>query len=229
MGNETADRGTLVPQIAARLSSPGSAMTPPSKIVCVGRNYLAHARELGNEMPERPLLFLKPPSSIIGHGEAIVLPEESQRVEHEAELGVVIGRLARNVAAAQALEYVAGYLPLNDVTARDLQKTDGQWTRAKGFDTFCPMGALRPAAGIDPGRLEVVCRVNGEVRQRGSTADMAFSVPVLIEYISRVMTLVPGDVIATGTPAGVGPLAGGDVVEVEIPGVGTLSNTVRGR
>jgi 2-keto-4-pentenoate hydratase/2-oxohepta-3-ene-1,7-dioic acid hydratase in catechol pathway len=204
-------------------------MTRPSKIVCVGRNYLEHARELGNEMPERPLIFLKPPSSLIGPGEAIVLPPESQRVEHEAELAVVIGRRARNVSAAQALDYVEGYLPLNDVTARDLQKTDGQWARAKGFDTFCPVGAMRPAAGIDPGRLEVICRVNGEVRQSGNTADMAFSVPVLIEYISGFMTLEPGDLIATGTPAGVGPLADGDVVEVEIPGVGTLSNTVRGR
>jgi 2-keto-4-pentenoate hydratase/2-oxohepta-3-ene-1,7-dioic acid hydratase in catechol pathway len=201
----------------------------PSKIVCVGRNYLEHARELGNAMPERPMIFLKPPSSLIGDGETILLPAESNRVEHEAELGVVIGRRASRVSAGEALGYVAGYLPLNDVTARDLQKVDVQFTRAKGFDTFCPIGTMVPAEGIDPGALEVVCRVNGEVRQRGTTADMAFSVPVLIEFISGVMTLEPGDVIATGTPAGVGPLADGDVVEVEVVGVGTLRNPVRAR
>jgi 2-keto-4-pentenoate hydratase/2-oxohepta-3-ene-1,7-dioic acid hydratase in catechol pathway len=201
----------------------------PSKIVCVGRNYLEHARELGNAMPERPMIFLKPPSAIIGDGETILLPAESNRVEHEAELGVVIGRRASRVSAGEALGYVAGYLPLNDVTARDLQKVDVQFTRAKGFDTFCPIGTMVPAEGIDPGALEVVCRVNGEVRQRGTTADMAFSVPVLIEFISGVMTLEPGDVLATGTPAGVGPLADGDVVEVEVVGVGTLRNPVRAR
>jgi 2-keto-4-pentenoate hydratase/2-oxohepta-3-ene-1,7-dioic acid hydratase in catechol pathway len=201
----------------------------PSKIVCVGRNYLEHARELGNAMPERPMIFLKPPSSIIGDGETILLPAESNRVEHEGELGVVIGRRASRVGADEALACVAGYLPLNDVTARDLQKVDVQFTRAKGFDTFCPMGTMVPADGIDPGALEIVCRVNGEVRQRGTTADMAFSVPALIEFISGVMTLEPGDVIATGTPAGVGPLADGDVVEVEVVGVGTLRNPVRAR
>ena len=201
----------------------------PSKIVCVGRNYLEHARELGNAMPERPMIFLKPPSSIVGDGETIFLPAESNRVEHEAELGVVIGRRASRVSADESLAYVAGYLPLNDVTARDLQKVDVQFTRAKGFDTFCPIGTMVPAEGIDPGALEIVCRVNGEVRQRGTTADMAFSVPALIEFISGVMTLEPGDVIATGTPAGVGPLADGDEVEVEVVGVGTLRNPVRAR
>lgn len=201
----------------------------PTKIVCVGRNYLEHARELGNEMPERPMIFLKPPSSIIADGETILLPAESNRVEHEAELAVVISRTAHRVTAADALGYVAGYLPLNDVTARDLQKIDVQFTRAKGFDTFCPVGAMVPADGIDPGALEIVCRVNGEVRQRGNTADMAFPVAVLIEYVSGVMTLEPGDLIATGTPAGVGPLVDGDVVEVEITGVGTLRNPVRAR
>ena len=201
----------------------------PTKIVCVGRNYLEHARELGNEMPERPMLFLKPPSSLIGDGEAILLPPESQRVEHEAELAVVISRRARRVTADEALEYVAGYLPLNDVTARDLQKLDVQFTRAKGFDTFCPMGKMVPADGVDPSALDVICRVNGEVRQRGNTREMAFSVPVLIEYISNVMTLEAGDVIATGTPAGVGPLMDGDEVEVEVVGVGTLRNPVRAR
>ena len=199
----------------------------PSKIVCVGRNYLEHARELGNEVPERPLLFLKPPSSIIAHGEAIVLPPDSQRVEHEGEIGVVIGRAARHVEAAEAWEYVAGIAPLNDVTARDLQKADVQFTRGKGFDTFCPIGATVPLDGIDREGLEVVCRVNGEVRQHGFARDMAFSIPTLIQYISRVMTLEPGDVIATGTPAGVSPLQPGDVVEVEIPGAGILSNPVQ--
>jgi 2-keto-4-pentenoate hydratase/2-oxohepta-3-ene-1,7-dioic acid hydratase in catechol pathway len=200
----------------------------PSKIVCVGRNYLEHARELGNEVPERPLLFFKPPSSIIANGEAVVLPPESERVEHEGEIAVVIGRRARRVRAADAWDYVEGIAPLNDVTARDLQKTDGQWTRAKGFDTFCPLGTMVPLAEIaDRDALEVICRVNGEVRQHGRVGDMAFNIPTLIEYISGVMTLEPGDVIATGTPAGVAPLQPGDVVEVEIPGVGTLTNPVQ--
>ncbi|HEV2131360.1 MAG TPA: fumarylacetoacetate hydrolase family protein [Longimicrobiaceae bacterium] len=198
----------------------------PSKIVCVGRNYLEHARELGNEVPERPLIFLKPPSSLIGDGDAIVLPPESSRVEHEAEIAVVIGRRGRGISLEGALEYVAGYAALNDVTARDLQKADGQWTRAKGFDTFCPLGAVAPAAGIDPQELEVLCRVNGEIRQQGRAADMAFDIPTLIAYISSIMTLEPGDVIATGTPAGVGPLRAGDVVEVEVPGTGTIRNPV---
>jgi 2-keto-4-pentenoate hydratase/2-oxohepta-3-ene-1,7-dioic acid hydratase in catechol pathway len=199
----------------------------PSKIVCVGRNYLEHARELGNEVPERPLLFLKPPSSLVADGDAIVLPPASQRVEHEGEIAVVMGRTARNVSAAEAWEYVAGLAPLNDVTARDLQKTDGQWTRAKGFDTFCPLGTMVPLGSVDRDGLEVVCRVNGEERQRGHVSQMAFNIPTLIEYISGVMTLEPGDVIATGTPAGVSPLQPGDVVEVEIPGVGTLRNPVQ--
>jgi 2-keto-4-pentenoate hydratase/2-oxohepta-3-ene-1,7-dioic acid hydratase in catechol pathway len=198
----------------------------PSKIVCVGRNYLEHARELGNEVPERPLLFFKPPSSIIRDGEAIVLPHASSQVEHEGEIAVVIGERARNVPASRVLDHIVGYAPLNDVTARDLQKTDGQWARAKGFDTFCPVGVMVPAAGIDPGALEVVCRVNGEVRQRGNSGEMAFPIPVLIEYISSIMTLEPGDLIATGTPSGVGRLRAGDVVEVEVVGVGTLTNPV---
>jgi 2-keto-4-pentenoate hydratase/2-oxohepta-3-ene-1,7-dioic acid hydratase in catechol pathway len=204
------------------------ALPRPSKIVCVGRNYLEHARELGNEVPERPLIFLKPPSSLAADGEAIVLPPASDRVEHEGEIAVVIGRTARKVAAADAWDYVAGIAPLNDVTARDLQKTDGQWTRAKGFDTFCPLGTMVPLDAVaDRGALEVVCRVNGEVRQHGRVADMAFDIPTLIEYISGVMTLEPGDVIATGTPAGVSPLRPGDVVEVEIPGVGIIRNPVQ--
>ena len=201
----------------------------PSKIVCIGRNYLAHARELGNEMPERPLLFLKPPSALIASGDAIRLPRASQQVEHEGEIGVVIGKRATDVRAADALSYVAGYVPMNDVTARDLQRADGQWTRGKGFDTFCPVGEMVPADGIDPLTLKVVCRVNGVVRQEGNVADMAFSIPILIEYITAVMTLEPGDLIATGTPAGVGRLTDGDVVEVEIPGFATLSNPVATR
>lgn len=199
------------------------------KIVCVGRNYLAHARELGNEVPERPLIFLKPGSAVIGGGETILLPAESNRVEHEAEIAVIIGRRCSRVRAEDALGYVGQYAPLNDVTARDLQRIDGQWTRAKGFDTFCPIGPAAPADGVDPSELEVIGRVNGEVRQRGRASQMAFPIPVLIEYISGIMTLEPGDVIATGTPAGVGPLQPGDTVEVEIPGIGILSNPVRAR
>jgi 2-keto-4-pentenoate hydratase/2-oxohepta-3-ene-1,7-dioic acid hydratase in catechol pathway len=199
----------------------------PSKIVCVGRNYAAHAKELGNEVPERPLLFLKPPSALVASGEAIVLPEESERVEHEGEIAVVIGRRVRRVSQAEALAVVAGYAALNDVTARDLQRRDGQWTRAKGFDTFCPVGPVG-GASVDWRELEVVCRVNGEVRQRGRGADMVFGVPELIAYISGIMTLEPGDLIATGTPEGVGPLRAGDVVEVEVVGCSVTRNPVAG-
>lgn len=198
----------------------------PSKIVCVGRNYAEHAKELGNAVPERPLLFFKPPSSLIASGEGIILPAASARVEHEAEIGVVIGRRLRHATPAEAELGIRGFTCVNDVTARDLQKTDGQWARAKGFDTFCPTG---PAVveGIDWRTLEVIGRVNGEERQRGSSAQMIFDIPHLLAYISAIMTLEPGDLVATGTPAGVGPLAPGDVVEVEIPGVGILSNPVR--
>jgi 2-keto-4-pentenoate hydratase/2-oxohepta-3-ene-1,7-dioic acid hydratase in catechol pathway len=199
----------------------------PSKIVCVGRNYAAHARELGNEVPKQPLLFLKPPSSLIGDGEAIVLPAASQQVEYEAEIGVVIGKRARKVRAADAMAYVRGLTCANDVSARDLQKSDGQWGRAKGFDTFCAVGPI-VATGLDLASVEVIGRLNGQERQRGRASDMVFSIPVLIEYISNVMTLEPGDLILTGTPEGVGKLAAGDVVEVEIPGVGVLRNTVIG-
>ena len=198
----------------------------PSKIVCVGRNYLEHARELGNVVPERPLLFLKPPSALVGPGEAIVLPPQSARVEHEAEIAVVLGKRLRNVSAGEAEAGIGGIACANDVTARDLQATDGQWTRAKGFDTFCPVGPVR--TGADWRNLEVICRVNGEVRQHGRSADMAFSIPVLLAYISTVMTLEPGDLVLTGTPAGVSQLVEGDTVEVEIPGVGVLQNPVRG-
>lgn len=201
----------------------------PSKIVCVGRNYAAHARELGNAMPAEPVLFLKPPSSLIGDGATIVLPRASARVEHEGEIGVVIGRRVRDADEAGARAAIGGITCVNDVTARDLQKTDAQWTRAKGFDTFCPTGPrVLPvdAATFDFAALEVWCRVNGKVRQHGRARDMAFNIPFLVAYISRVMTLEPGDLVATGTPEGVGPLLAGDVVEVEVSGVGVLRNTV---
>jgi len=200
----------------------------PGKIVCVGRNYAAHARELGNTVPERPLLFLKPPSAVIHNGEAIVLPPDSSRVEHEAEIGVVIGEQARNIAEEDADGVIAGILPLNDVTARDLQKLDVQFTRAKGFDTFCPIGTPVSSKGVDWRELEVICRVNGEERQHGYARDMAFGIPFLVAYFSRIMTLLPGDIIATGTPEGVGPLVHGDTVEVQIPGIGSVMNPVVG-
>jgi 2-keto-4-pentenoate hydratase/2-oxohepta-3-ene-1,7-dioic acid hydratase in catechol pathway len=199
----------------------------PTKIVCVGRNYVGHARELGNEVPERPLIFLKPVSALIGDGDAIVLPPQSQRVEHEGEIGVVIGKRARNVSESDALSVIAGFVPINDVTARDLQKLDGQWTRAKGFDTFCPVGTPVSADGIDWRDLEVICRVNGQERQRGKASEMAFGIPALIAFITSVMTLEPGDLIATGTPEGIGPIQPGDTVEVELKGLGTVRNTVR--
>jgi 2-keto-4-pentenoate hydratase/2-oxohepta-3-ene-1,7-dioic acid hydratase in catechol pathway len=198
----------------------------PSKIVCVGRNYVAHAKELGNEVPPVPMLFLKPPSALIGPGEPIVLPDASRQVEHEAEIGVVIGTRLRDVGEAEAERGIEGYVCVNDVTCRDLQKTDGQWGRAKGYDTFCPAGpAVRN--GLDWRALEVIGRVNGHERQRAPATDMHFRIPFLVSFISGIMTLEPGDLIATGTPAGVGPLRDGDVVEVEIPGVGILSNPVR--
>ncbi|MEP6572738.1 MAG: fumarylacetoacetate hydrolase family protein [Gemmatimonadota bacterium] len=199
----------------------------PSKIVCVGRNYLAHARELGNEVPAQPLLFFKPPSALIEPDAAIILPSVSSRVEFEAEIGIVVPRRMRNVSVEQAEAADLGYTCVNDVTARDLQKTDGQWGRAKGFDTFCPVGP-RVVTGLDWRTLEVVCRVDGVERQRGKATDMAFSIPFLVSYISEIMTLEPGDLIATGTPAGTGALESGQVVEVEVPGVGILRNRVQG-
>jgi 2-keto-4-pentenoate hydratase/2-oxohepta-3-ene-1,7-dioic acid hydratase in catechol pathway len=202
-------------------------MMRPTKIVCVGRNYAAHARELGNDVPERPVIFLKPPSSLIGEGDVIELTPDSSRVEHEGEIALVIGREARHVSEAEAMSVVAGFAPLNDVTARDLQKRDGQWTRAKGFDTFCPVGQASPAQGVDWRGLEVICRVNGQERQHGYASDMAFGIPFLVAFVSRIMTLVPGDLIATGTPEGVGPLTAGDEVEVELVGLTTLRNPVR--
>ncbi len=198
----------------------------PSKIVCVGRNYAEHARELGNAVPERPLLFLKPPSSIIADGDAIALPSDSARVEHEAEIALVIGRRCRHVSEAEAHAVIRGFAPLNDVTARDLQRSDVQFTRAKGYDTFCPVGPVIAADGVDWRELEVYCRVGDEERQRGRGADMVFGVPTLIAYISRVMTLEPGDLIATGTPSGVGPLRPGDRVECGVEGLTRVCNPV---
>jgi 2-keto-4-pentenoate hydratase/2-oxohepta-3-ene-1,7-dioic acid hydratase in catechol pathway len=198
----------------------------PSKIVAVGRNYVEHARELGNEVPAEPLLFFKPPSALIGNGDTIRLPRVSQRVEFEAEIGVVIGRRARRLGPDEAETAIAGFTCLNDVTCRDLQKTDGQWGRAKGFDTFCPVGP-RVATDLDWQDLEVICRVNGVERQRARSSAMHFSIPVLVSFISGIMTLEPGDIIATGTPAGTAQLHDGDRVEVEIPGVGLISNPVR--
>ena len=199
---------------------------PPSKIICVGRNYADHAKELGNEVPRSPLIFMKPPSSVIASGEAIVLPRVSERIEYEGEIGLVIGTRAYRVDERNAAMCVRGIVAVNDVTARDLQKTDGQWTRAKGFDTFCPLGAESPRPDDLEG-LAVITRVNGIERQRATAAEMVFGIPRLVAYISAIMTLVPGDVIATGTPAGVGPLASGDVVEVEVPGISRVTNPVR--
>jgi 2-keto-4-pentenoate hydratase/2-oxohepta-3-ene-1,7-dioic acid hydratase in catechol pathway len=193
----------------------------PSKIVCIGRNYAAHARELGHDVPSEPLLFLKPPSALLGPGGVVVLPPESARVEHEAELVVVIGRRAKNVAHEDALRHVFGYSCACDVTARDLQRKDVQFTRAKSFDTFCPIGPWIETE-LDPSAASVRCRVSGANRQDGTTAHMIFDVPTLVAYVSRMMTLEPGDVILTGTPEGVGPLVAGDALEVEVSGIGVL-------
>src|SRR6476646_2257774 len=202
------------------------APVTPSKIVCVGRNYLEHAAELGNKMPDEPLLFLKPPSSIISHDEAIRLPPQSQQVEHEGELVVVIGRTATRIGEDDdPLSYVFGYTCVNDVTARDLQRKDVQFTRGKSFDTFCPVGPWI-VTDLDPTKATVTTRVNGEVKQNGNTADMAFPVSFLIRYISGIMTLYPGDLIATGTPAGVSRMKHGDMVEVEVGGIGVLRNPI---
>lgn len=197
----------------------------PSKIVCVGRNYAAHARELGHQVPERPLLFFKPPSALVGPGQPILLPAASSRVEHEAEIGVVLGARLRHAGNGEAREAIAGLCCANDVTARDLQQVDGQWARAKGFDTFCPVGEVVPWDGpLDD--LTVIARLNGEERQHGHSGDMLWAIPDLLACISAIMTLEPGDLVLTGTPEGVGPLRAGDVIEIEIPGVGLLSNPV---
>ncbi len=197
----------------------------PGKAVCVGLNYQDHARELGMALPEEPVLFLKPPTAVIGPGESIIYPDMSAQVDYEAELAVVIKKKARHVREEEAAGYILGYTCANDVTARDLQRKDGQWTRAKSFDTFLPLGPYIET-DLDPGRQEVALYLNGERKQHSSTDQLIFPVPRLIAFISRIMTLLPGDVILTGTPAGVGPVQPGDVVEVVISGVGRLTNRV---
>jgi 2-keto-4-pentenoate hydratase/2-oxohepta-3-ene-1,7-dioic acid hydratase in catechol pathway len=200
----------------------------PSKIVCIGKNYADHAREMGGEAPTSPVLFLKPSTSVVGPFEPIRLPADSTRVDHEAELAVVIGRITRDVTPEQALGAVLGYTCANDVTARDQQQADGQWARAKGHDTFCPLGPWIET-DVDPANTRVRALVGGEIRQDGTTADLIHAVPDLIAFISRAMTLLPGDVVLTGTPAGVGPIVDGDVVTVSISGVGDLVNPVQNR
>jgi 2-keto-4-pentenoate hydratase/2-oxohepta-3-ene-1,7-dioic acid hydratase in catechol pathway len=202
----------------------------PSKIVCVGRNYREHAAELGNEVPQEPLLFFKPPSSLLPPGGTILRPKVSERTDHEGELGVVIARRCRLLTESDDVRnYILGYTCINDFTARDLQNKDGQWTRAKGFDTFCPVGPV-VADGLDPwAGVQVETRVNGDVRQSGNTQDFIFPLDVIIRYISQIMTLEPGDLIATGTPKGVGPAVAGDTIEVSIEGIGQLRNPVADR
>ena len=201
----------------------------PSKVVAVGRNYADHAREMGGEPPAEPVLFLKPSTAVVGHGDQIAYPVKlTQRVDYEGELAVIIGRLCREVPAAQAAEVIFGYTCANDVTARDLQARDGQWTRAKGFDTFCPLGPWIET-DADPADLQLTTEVNGEVRQQARTSQLLYDVPALVEFVSTVMTLLPGDVLLTGTPAGVGPLEDGDEVSVTIENVGSLRNTVVNR
>jgi 2-keto-4-pentenoate hydratase/2-oxohepta-3-ene-1,7-dioic acid hydratase in catechol pathway len=198
----------------------------PSKVIGIGKNYADHAAEMGGAAPERPLMFLKPTTALIGPDEPIVLPPESAEVHFEAELALVIGRLCRRVTADEAHSVILGYTCANDVTARDLQRADGQWTRAKGFDTFCPLGPWIDT-DLDPGDVSVECEVNGTTTQRASTSTLIHGVPELVEAVSAVMTLLPGDVILTGTPAGVGPLSAGDEVAVTVSGLGTLVNPVR--
>lgn len=205
----------------ARLLAPVN----PSKIVCVGRNYRDHAKELGNDVPTEILIFLKPPSALLAPEAKIVMPKDSERVDYEGELAVVIGKKCRNATEGEALSFVRGYVCANDVTARDLQKKDGQWTRAKGFDTFCPIGPF-VSDEVSPEALDIETRVNGEIKQHGNTRDFIFSLAQVLRYVSGIMTLLPGDLILTGTPAGVGPLKVGDKVEVSISGLGTLTNSV---
>lgn len=200
----------------------------PTKIIGIGVNYRAHAVEMGKQLPAEPLMFLKPPSALVGHEGEIRRPSGYAQVHHEAELGVVIGRQAQRVSREEALTYVAGYVCVNDVTVRELQAKDGQWTRAKGFDTFCPVGP-RLVKGLDPANLRIQARVNGQVRQDSSTADLIFDVPALIAFISAHMTLEVGDLISTGTPSGVGNMEVGDVVEIELEGIGVLRNRVVAR
>ena len=215
---------TVVGWNQARLLSP----VIPTKIIAVGRNYVDHAAEMGADVPDEPVIFLKPPTTVVGPMQAIRLPPDSDEVHHEAEQAVVMGKVTRDVAVEDVGPHILGYTAANDVTARDLQRSDKQWTRAKGFDTFCPLG---PAIDTELDPLEglsIMCRVNDEIRQSGSTSDMVFGVGELVSYVSRIMTLLPGDVILTGTPSGVGPIEAGDRVEVELEGVGVLMNPVVG-
>lgn len=215
--------GERIPLAEVAMLAP---VIPRSKVVCVGRNYHDHAAEFGNVAPEEPLLFLKPNTAVIGTGDAIVRPRISERTEFEGELVAVIGRVAKNVRAEDALDHVFGYTVGNDVTARDLQRKDGQWTRGKGFDTFCPLGPVIETE-FDAAAARIETRVNGEVRQQAPLTDMIHSVADIIAYASAVFTLLPGDVIMTGTPAGVSEIVAGDTVEVEVSGIGTLRNIVR--
>lgn len=218
---ELSPEGRVLPLSDVRLVSP----VLPSKIIAVGRNYAEHAREMGNEVPAAPMIFLKPSTSVVGPGEPIALPWQSEKVEHEAELAVVIGRVCSDVPEERVAEVILGYTCANDVTARDLQQTDGQWGRAKGFDTFCPLGPWIETE-LDTDDAAIECRVDDQVRQQASTADLIRDVPELVSWISSVMTLLPGDVILTGTPAGVGPLVAGNSVSVSIEGIGVLTNPV---
>ncbi len=226
----TADMAFDDPLAGGRMPAPDgrAVMQRPGKVVCIGRNYREHAKELGNEVPAEPLFFLKPSTSVVWDGDDIRLPPQSERVEFEGEIGIVIGETLTRATESDAIRAVRGIVALNDVTARDLQRKDSQWTRAKGFDTFCPIGNLATGEH-DLASLTVITRVNGEEKQRGSSADMVFSIPSLLSYVSQVMTLEPGDVLATGTPAGVAPLSDGDVVEIEVEGLSKVTNTVRTR
>jgi len=203
-------------------------MFHPTKIIAIGLNYLDHAKELNMEIPEYPLIFMKPPTAVIGDGEIIIYPPQTQELHYEGELGIVIGKKARNISIEASKQYIAGYTCANDVTARDLQRLDGQWTRSKSFDTFCPLGP-RIVKNIDPTNLAITTRVNGVTKQSSNTNQMIFNAYKLVSFISDIMTLLPGDVISTGTPPGVGELQVGDVVEVEIEGIGILRNTVGSR
>ncbi|MGN8552796.1 UNVERIFIED_CONTAM: fumarylacetoacetate hydrolase family protein [Microbacterium sp. SLM126] len=216
--------GERVPLADVALLAP---VIPRSKVVCVGRNYRDHAAEMGNDVPTAPMLFFKPNTSVIGPGDAVALPRHSEFVSYEGELAAVIGRIAKNVPASRALDHVFGYTIANDLTARDWQKSDGQWARAKGFDTSCPLGPAIETEFDVNGSAVITTRLNGEVRQQGPISDMIFSLAEIIEFASAAFTLLPGDVILTGTPAGVGQITAGDIVEVEITGLGMLRNTAR--
>jgi len=217
--------GEQVPLVDVRLLAP---VIPRSKVVCIGRNYVAHAEELGHDVPEEPLVFLKPNTSVVGPGDPIVYPRQSSNVHFEGELGIVIGRICRDVPPERVSDVIYGYTVGNDVTARDLQETDDQWARAKGFDSFCPLGPWIET-DLDPSGLSVRTELNGELKQDGTTALMIFDVPTVVSYITSFMTLLPGDVVLTGTPAGVGPMQVGDDVSVTVEGIGTLTNKVVSR